>query len=116
MRCELSVLLFLIVIFCCNKKDSSYFNIEKFVGDTLDFSDEYKKSNNSIIDTVKNNQNTNFRLYPEGKKLQLSFDYQIWLERDTFIVTHWHKSGDKWYVILKNGSDLFCNDVREIVE
>lgn len=35
MTCKLSVLLFLIVIFCCNKKDSSYFNIEKFVGDTL---------------------------------------------------------------------------------
>jgi hypothetical protein len=77
---------------------------------------EYFKLKDDEHITVKNNQNTNFRLYPEGKKLQLSFDYQIWLERDTFIVTHWHKSEDKWYVILKNGSDLFCNDVREIVE
>lgn len=97
--CRLSVLLFLIVIFCCNKKDSSYFNIEKFVGDTL--VTNIKKSNNSIIDTVKNNQNTNFRLYPE---------------RDTFIVTHWYKSGDKWCVILLDGRDLYCDDVREIVE
>lgn len=56
---------------------------------------------------------TSYRLYPEGRKLQLSYEHEVWLECDTVIATHWHQTMNGWYVKLKDGTDDFCDAVRE---
>lgn len=108
---RLIIILSLLVIFCCNK--DSFDSVIKNAKDTKKVdSIKIKKP----VDSVEIEQNNNFRQYPKGKKFQISFEHEIWLERDTFLVKHYHMSGNKVYVILLDGRELFCDDVREIIE
>jgi hypothetical protein len=55
-----------------------------------------------------------FRQYPEGKKITVTFEHELGFERDTVLATHWHRVDGGWYVITKDGSEIWCDNVREV--
>jgi hypothetical protein len=55
-----------------------------------------------------------FRLYPEGKKVEVSIEHEMFVERDTVTARHWHKVDGGWYVIRLDSVEIWCDAVKEI--
>lgn len=51
---------------------------------------------------------------PKGRLVRVTREHELTFERDTVLVKHWHKVGEKFYVIKMNGIDFWCDDVEEI--
>jgi hypothetical protein len=49
-----------------------------------------------------------------GFKCQITREHQMVPTYDTVIATHFHKVGDKFYVILKDGKDVWVDDCIKI--
>lgn len=55
-----------------------------------------------------------FRLFPDGRPLEITQEHELGIERDTVVAVHWHKVENKWYVITKDSTELWVDKVKEL--
>jgi len=55
-----------------------------------------------------------FRQYPDGKRVEVTFDHELGFERDTVLARSWIQSGNKWYVMCIDSTDIWCDNVKEL--
>lgn len=55
-----------------------------------------------------------WRQYPKGVQLQIKVEHELSYEIDTVLATHWHKSGDKFYIITTDSMELWVDNVLQI--
>lgn len=55
-----------------------------------------------------------FRNYPDGKKVIVTYEHELGFERDTVLARSWIQSGNKWYVMLTDSTDVWCDNVKEL--
>lgn len=51
-----------------------------------------------------------------GVQCVITTEHELLPERDTVMVTHFKRVGDKFYVILKNGTDRWVDDCFKLEE
>ena len=55
----------------------------------------------------------NWRQY-NNKRVELTFEHQMLPSFDTVNVRHYHKAGEKFYVITSDSTVIWCDNVKEI--
>lgn len=55
-----------------------------------------------------------FRLYPSGVLIETTVEHELIFEKDTVMVIHWHKSGDKFYIITADSMELWVDNVLQL--
>jgi hypothetical protein len=55
-----------------------------------------------------------WRQCPEGERYELVYSRDLYLQKDTIIVRHYHKSGDMWYVIDTAGTEYWCDYLKKL--
>lgn len=54
---------------------------------------------------------SSWRLYPEGIPLQTTVEHELTYTIDTVQATHWHKSGNKFYIITTDSIGIWVDNV-----
>lgn len=57
---------------------------------------------------------TGWRLYPSGTPIQVTVEHELYPSIDTVHAMHWHKSGNKFYVITTDSTELWVDNVNQI--
>ena len=55
-----------------------------------------------------------WRQWPEGIKLEVTTKHDLGFERDTVMARHYHKSGNKFYVITTDSVELWVDNVKVV--
>ena len=48
------------------------------------------------------------------KRVELTFEHQMLPSFDTVYAKHYHKAGEKFYVITSDSIEVWCDNVKEI--
>jgi hypothetical protein len=67
------------------------------------------------LDVVES-MSTGWEQSRHGEIIEVTVDHQFLQEVDTVKALHWHKSGNKFYVIATDNTELWVDNVKQIKE